>query len=78
MEHVIRLSGQLEQLPVKNIQHTGIEGARTGLAVLPDGHTISVYKHPENGRDVWYEQTVYEAWQEPSPWTAEDLAKEGE
>jgi hypothetical protein len=61
MSQVIRISGQLEQLAVKNIEHVGEEGARRGAAVLPDGSAVPVYNHPENGT-IWYEQMSMNEW----------------
>lgn len=61
MAQVIMISGELQEIPVKNIQHVGEEGARRGLAVLPDGREVPVYNHPDNGT-VWHEQMSMNEW----------------
>lgn len=56
MSYIFLISGEMQELPVKDIKHVGTEGARQGTAVLPDGREVPVYNHPDTGRDVWYEQ----------------------
>lgn len=61
MAQVIRITNELQKLPVKNIRHVGDEGARSGTVILPDEQEIPVYNHPENGT-IWYEQMSLDEW----------------